>query len=279
MPTFNIDSVEIKNNLLIATASISGSITINSNVTSLGGFTGSLLGTASLTITGATASYVTASNISGVISSASISISASISTVSDYTVYSKHNTSKMYSDLGSSTKYYPLNFSGMHIASSALTINRLYFAAVYIPETTTLTGMKWYRGNTASTTTPNYNGVALYSYSGGTLTLVASSTSDSTMWTQGATSFIYISKSFSSTYTATRGTYFMAFEWGGASGTAPNILTNNYNYSAAQASSLDFTNSAKIYGYVANANATLPSSQAMSGVTGLGSSRPYMILY
>ena len=79
--------------------------------------------------------------------------------------------------------------------------------AVWIPKDQTITGVKWWQKRQGDYTANNYNGVALYSYSGGTLTKVASSTDDGNIWKGGTNT--WQSKAFSSTYSATAGLYYI----------------------------------------------------------------------
>jgi hypothetical protein len=155
--------------------------------------------------------------------------------------------------------------SWMEITNSlTMTSQRAYFVPIYLVNSTTITGVKWFQTAQGVFTSNNYNGVGLYSYSGGTLTLVASSTNDTTMW-KGAVATQ--SKAFSSTYSASAGIYFIGLVYS-ASGatTAPGIgvgtNTNNANIQG------DLTNSAKLASIV-NSQTSLPSSQAMSGTTGI----------
>ncbi len=81
------------------------------------------------------------------------------------------------------------------------------FVAVYLPVAATLTGVKWFQSVQGVYTSNNYNGVGLYTYSEGTLTLVASSTNDGNIWK--GTGNTFTSKAFSSTYAAAAGVYFV----------------------------------------------------------------------
>lgn len=154
------------------------------------------------------------------------------------------------------------------VTTYTLVDTRMDVQAIYIRESMTLTGVKWFQLVQGNYTADNYNGVGLYSYDGaGTLTLVASSTDDGNIWKGAANSMQ--SKAFSSTYNATPGVYFIALMYNNSSQTtAPTIgaasgLTNN-NIQA-----VDFTNSAK---FRANRGSlsSFPATQAMTGGSGLG---------
>lgn len=147
--------------------------------------------------------------------------------------------------------------------SSNLTDNQIRFTAVYLPATKTVTGVKVYVRVLGSYTGDQNNRVGLYSYSNGTLTLVASSANSSSLWTSAANAFQTIA--FSSTYAASPGIYFVALLYNNsAQVTAPAIASGVALNNAAMAT-LGFTNSAKLYGTL-NGN-DIPSSQVMSGVT------------
>jgi hypothetical protein len=144
----------------------------------------------------------------------------------------------------------------------AMTDGQIYLSAVYLPVSTTITGVKWFQPVAGVYTADNYNGVGLYTYSGGTLTLVASSTDDGNIWkSTGAQS-----KAFSSTYSASAGVYYVGFLYNTsvAGSPTPSIsgTTNKTN-----GTYVDFTNSAKINATINSA--TMSSSIAMSGTTGV----------
>jgi len=147
--------------------------------------------------------------------------------------------------------------------SNTFTDGRCYFSPVYLSKAATITGVKWLQRTTGSYTGDNENRIGLYSYSGGTMTLVASCANDATLWSTVGTS-TFGSKAFSGTYSAAAGLYFVgALYNSSAQTTAPTV--GGSTITVAAQSTLDFTNSAKISSYVATT--TLPSSQAMSGTT------------
>jgi hypothetical protein len=115
--------------------------------------------------------------------------------------------------------------------------------AVWIPKTVTLTGVKWYQITAGVYTANNYNGVALYSHSSGTLTQVASSTNDGNIWK--ATSSTFASKAFSSTYSAAPGLYYIASIWCySAYTTLPTVASGSLSTLGSQSNfaAFDFTN-------------------------------------
>lgn len=146
--------------------------------------------------------------------------------------------------LGSSYKAMTYGLAGGEISNSgALSDAQCRFVPVYLKTAQTITGVKWYQKVIGSYTADNNNKVGLYSYSGGTLTLVASSTDDGNLW-QTASSETFGTKAFSSTYDAAAGLYFVALLYNtSAQTTAPSIGTGP-NLTNAGANLFDFTNSA-----------------------------------
>ena len=150
----------------------------------------------------------------------------------------------------------------INTATLVLTSGRSEITAIFIQKTTTITGVKWYQVTNGSYTANNYNGVGLYSQSGGNLTLVASSTNDGTIW---QTSSGWRSKAFSSTYTASRGVYYLAALYStSAQTTAPGIGGTVAGASAwATLSTVDFTNNEKVYAGI-NTQTSLVTPIALS---------------
>jgi len=142
---------------------------------------------------------------------------------------------------------------------------RAYFTAVRLNKAQTVTGVKWIQTTAGDYTANNYNGVGLYSYSGGTLTLVASSTDDGNIWK--ATSGTMASKAFSSTYSAAAGIYFVAFLYSSSAQTTAPALQILGPASATNLI-LDLTNSAKTSSLISSQTALPSPTQAMSGLSG-----------
>lgn len=145
---------------------------------------------------------------------------------------------------------------------SPLADQTLTFSAYYVPVGQIITGVKFYQAIQGNYTANNYNGVGLYTYSGGTMTLVASSTNDGNIWK--GTGDTWQTKAFSSTYNAAAGIYFIAALYcRSAQTTAPQIGTNLYLSGGVGV--FDFSNSAKISSTVFHSQTSLPASQASSG--------------
>lgn len=134
--------------------------------------------------------------------------------------------------------------------------------AIYIPKSTTLTGVATIIKTAGVYTAGTYNGVGLYSASSGTLTEVASSTDNSTLWTASPG---YLKIPFSSTYTASPGLYYVCLLYQSSAETTAPALAAAGSLSLG-AYTADFTNGNVLYG-IKNSVTTLPSTQALSGVT------------
>ncbi len=103
----------------------------------------------------------------------------------------------------------------------------------------------------------------MYSYSGGTLTLVASTAVDGNIW-KGAANTVQ-TVAFTTPYNAAAGVYFIGFVYSQSAQTTAPTLGSAAVVSNGAVQSAEFTNSAKLYAFVFGTS--LPSSQAMSGVT------------
>lgn len=129
----------------------------------------------------------------------------------------------------------------------------------------TFSGLRFWQYVLGGYTASANNRVGLYSYSGGNLSLVASSANDGTLW-QTSASMSMLSVPFSSTYQAPAGQYFAGFLYcRSAEVTAPALGVSPPLINAAM-SGLDFTNSGKLYAALTS-QTDLPSSVAMSSIT------------
>ena len=148
-------------------------------------------------------------------------------------------------------------------AAAVLTSGAVRFVPYYLVNPATITGVKFYQANTANYVGNNYNGVGLYSYSAGTLTLVASSTNSASFWIN--TINTWVTKAFSSPYSAPAGVYYIGMMYSFSSQTtAPQTIagsTANVGFAT-----MDLTNSAKISAVSATGQTVLPSSIAMSSI-------------
>jgi hypothetical protein len=167
--------------------------------------------------------------------------------------------------------------SSMLTTSYALLDGTAYFVMVNCPCSCPIIGVKFIQWVQGVFTADNTNQVGLYSRSGGTLTLIASSSNNGNLW-KGATDSI-VAEPFSSPVDITPGAYWIGFVFNRSAVTtnpeiaaAPTVVT-------ARCSMLDLPNSGVTYGLVAGGGSTvLPSSQAMSGLTS-SLARPWLALY
>jgi len=198
-------------------------------------------------------------------------------TTNNWTLYTSLPDPKIaaYAALGSVIKGESVGGTLAHVTvGTALASGTLIVQAVYLPVGATLTGVKFYQSVQGAYTADAYNGVGLYTYSGGTLTLVASSTNDGNIWKAAVGLSL---KTFTSTYAAAPGLYFVgALYHSSAQTTAPSLGA----YPAAIGTPLvagDFTNSAKLSSTLASQTA-LPTPQASSGLTA-SASQIYFAVY
>ncbi len=154
------------------------------------------------------------------------------------------------------------SINGVCILNSAICQIR----RVMISSPQTISNVWWYQYDQGVYTSNNYNGAGLYSYSGGNITLVASTVNDGNMWKAAANTFN--SKAFSTPYSAVSGIYFVVFYYNASSttthpsiGGGTSMLTNISNASF-------LTNSAKLSGSV-NTQITLMTTKAMSAIGNL----------
>lgn len=155
-----------------------------------------------------------------------------------------------------------MNWTNATAASSVLD-SRHYLTAVYLSEATTLTGVGFIMATQGDYTADNNNRVGLYTYSGGTLTLVASSANNGNLWKAAANSIV--KEAFSTPYVAQPGVYFIGLLYNSsAQTTAPQIRRITTSPSTVD---FDLTNSAKISGSIAPTNTDIGSSIAISDVS------------
>jgi hypothetical protein len=184
---------------------------------------------------------------------------------------------RAYAALGGAVLAESVGISVMNVTNISTTLidNSTKFVAVYLPQSATITGVKWFQVVQGSYTSDQYNGVGLYTYSGGNMTLVASSADDGTIWKASANT--WNNKAFSGTYSASPGLYFVGLIYNNSAQTTAPTLGSGNVLSNVAVNAMDFTNSAKMQSTVTSTN-SLPSPQAMSGTTGT-TSQTYIALY
>jgi hypothetical protein len=150
---------------------------------------------------------------------------------------------------------------------------RAEFIQIYIPSATTITGVTWAQVAQGNYTGNNYNGWGLYSASGGTLTLVASTTTDTEIWK--GTAYNKQTKAFSSPYSAAAGLYYLvALYCSSAQTTAPTLIGKTLSNVAL---SQFFTNS-NWFCFSTTGQTALAASYTASTLT-QGTTQPWAAVY
>ena len=160
-------------------------------------------------------------------------------------------------ELGDIGKYSPIGISPF-LANSGTSIGDgfLNFYSVYIPKTDTISGVCWTQQTSYTFVADHNNKVGLYSYSGGTLTLVASSANDGNLWKSGTGRK---SKAFTAPVAVSKGVYYIATLLNGSSGTiSANITRSVLNISSTMQNN-GFANSAILHGSL-SAQTDLPAT-------------------
>ena len=183
-----------------------------------------------------------------------------------------------YAALGSTVKAEPIGATLMSSSSTVALANGIMrFIALYLPYDATITGVKYFPTVASNGIETGYNGLELFSYSGGTLTMIDSTTRDTAAYDAA---LAWKTKAFPTTHVLTAGLYFIGVVWNrSAQTTAPTLLANLTSNTSASVYTMDFTNSAKINGTKAAVTAPI-TSQAMSGLTGgIATTSPYIVIY
>lgn len=175
--------------------------------------------------------------------------------------------------LGSSiiAQAYSVTYASSTTTTTTLVDGSVRFAYVYLAKDDTVRGIKFSISTNGVYNADKSNKVGLYSYNNGTLTLVAQSVNDSSMWKSGAG---IKAVPFTTSYVASEGPYFIGVLWNAASSTTtPTILSS----SSTTSPGMDFTNSAKIVAHLTGVN-DLPASADMSSLSQNGN-RYWLALY
>lgn len=176
---------------------------------------------------------------------------------------------KAYALLGSTVVAEPLPGKFTQIASAqGLTNQQLTTIMVYLPIDITVLGVQWYQSTAGAYTANNYNGWGCYSLSGGSMTLVGSSTTDGNIWK--ATSNTWNQKAFSSPIALTEGIYILTPHYCRSAETTQPLIGG---FAAMQQSGVtvyNFANSVKISSTLL-LQTSLPTPQAFSGMSNTAS--------
>lgn len=171
--------------------------------------------------------------------------------------------------LGLNMKAYNLVCSPFEVrAASALTDARIDFVAVYLPGAQTITGVGFFQGAQGNFTGDQTNSIALYRYSGGTLTKVAESANNANIYK--GTSNTWQRVAFSATYSATAGIYYIGFLYNqSAQTTAPTLGSANFSNSGVSGAGTLFSNSARTAA-ILSSQTSHPSTVAASSLSATG---------
>lgn len=171
----------------------------------------------------------------------------------------------------------PLGGGIANITTSLASVDQqLIFTLVYLPKAATITGVKWYQATAGVYTSNNYNGVGLYSLSGGTATLLSSSTDDGTIWK--ATASTFPSKALAASQALAKGIYVVAALYCRSAVTTEPILGCLPALNSSAVNIGDFTNSVKINSTLAAQTAMPSPTKAMSAMSSINAQR-YFALY
>lgn len=173
---------------------------------------------------------------------------------------------KIYNALGGALKAEPY-WGELSEAGQAFSLvdGRIYFTAVYLEKAATITGASFYQTTQGNFTGDNFNGIGLYTYSGGNLTQVRVSANDANIWKGTSGSLQKVP--FTATYDADPGVYFVAFLYNNSAQTTAPAIAMGGTISSAVYVTLDFTNSAKLSSQLSSQTALPSPTQAMSGLT------------
>lgn len=177
--------------------------------------------------------------------------------------------------LGGTLKGLPVGSNLTDITTTQTMVDgQLRLLAFWVPRSCTITGAKILLSTAGVFTADNNNRLGLYTLSGTTLTLVASSANNANLWK--ATADAVSAAAFSTPYAATAGLYYVGWLFNNSATTTDPVqrafpaLTSGLN-------SLDLTAGLKLSG-VLTGQTDLPSTQDLVAVSG-ASSRPFLYLY
>ena len=166
---------------------------------------------------------------------------------------------------GSVIKAAPLGYFYPNSAAGLLS-TRSHFSAVYVEKEITITGVAFMQTVQGVYTGNNYNGIGLYSYNAGTVTLIDNTTNDTEFWKTAASNIVgtWVQKTFAGgSRTLQPGLYYLCALYNvSAQTTAPSIAASSWT--ANNSVNPLATNSTRLYGGLVNTVTTLPASQAMS---------------
>jgi hypothetical protein len=171
----------------------------------------------------------------------------------------------------------PYGISLANVTSQlALTTTRLCFYPFNWNVSDSIRGIAFLNRSATTLTATNYNGIAIYSLSGGTLTRLTFTSNNSTFW-DNASINTWKTQAITPFY-LTKGVYYLGYQVSGSAGT-PTIASGTImQIGLIEPPSAVNSNGIKISSFVLNATTSPPSSVAFSTTTTL-QQVPYFILY
>jgi hypothetical protein len=169
---------------------------------------------------------------------------------------------KIHKGLGSAVKAWTADIYTA-TSTNALNDNQMQYQAFYIDEKATLTGVKYMLSQAGNFTGDNTNSISLYSYSSGTLTKIAETANDQTIFK--ATANVLQTVNFAATVAVNPGVYFIGLLYNSSAQTTAPSFRGPLAMPTLNINTLDYTNSAKIVGVAAAS--TAPASIASSAIS------------
>jgi hypothetical protein len=193
------------------------------------------------------------------------------------TVISKDYGRKAMEALGSAVKAITVGTDAISnvTTTAAMVDGTRLFNAVWLNTAETITGVKFYQGTQGSFTGDNFNGIGLYSYSGGTLTQVAVTANDANIWKGSSASWQTVA--FTTPAALQPGIYFYCFMYSNSAETTAPTIGCAQAWGASGMPVGDFTNSAKLT-CNQTSQTTMPASVAMTSLSGF-TTRQFAMLY
>jgi hypothetical protein len=182
----------------------------------------------------------------------------------------------LYQSFGSTIKAQTFPINEIAIGATAMSSGVIWYAAIRVTTAQTITGVKWYQAAQGNYVATGYNGVGIYTYSGGTLTRLDTSANDGNIWKAGGLTFP--SKAISTPQSISAGTTLIVavlFQSLSTS-TSPKLGTQTAPFNVT-VNNGDFTNSAKLTGY--SFGSILPTTINMSAITGSAAINTWIGLY
>lgn len=196
----------------------------------------------------------------------------------DWTRFANFQILTGYQALGSSFKSILMSNPSISNITQSIGLSNAQFraVAVYVPIAVTVQGIRWFQTIQGAFTGSGFNGVALFSYSGGTITRIVASADSEATWETSANN-TWGSVAFTSPQSISEGLYYIGLLYNGGA-TAPaiggtvNSVNGNVNLG-------DFTNSAEL-SLILGSQTAMPTSLSLSagGVT-VSPNNPAVYLY